>query len=143
MGSWKIIEILRPLTAADRLLVEAEQVVAVEPDRRAAHLARRRGHETEHGERAHRLAAARLADHGNDLAGIDPIGDAADRLEPSGRHAEGNFEILDFQQPGHDTAYRRLGWARRSCKSLASPLALPRCGPCTDCGRDVPFLVLR
>ena len=50
------------------------------------------------GERRHRLAAAGFADDGDDLAAVDRVGDAVDRVHDAARGVELDVQILHREQ---------------------------------------------
>src|SRR5262249_40677864 len=83
---------------AHRLLVEREQVGAGELDRAGDDEAGWIGHEPHERERGDALAAARLADDRQRLAGPERKVDAVDRLHGAAAGAERGLQPLDGQQ---------------------------------------------
>ncbi len=99
-GAHRILEDHGDLVAADmpqRCPREADELLALVADR-----ARQDGvrvvDQSHDGERGERLAGARLADHGQDLALGHDEGDVLDRLEDAGLGAERDAEIVDLEQ---------------------------------------------
>ena len=79
IGSWNTIAMRAPRISRIELLVERDEVLAVEMDLAAGLDAAGRANEAEQRERGDRLAAARLADEPDRLAGADLEADAVDR----------------------------------------------------------------
>ena len=99
------------LAAADRAhrpLVEGQQVAAVEPDR-AADDPPRRVDQAQDRQRGQRLAAARLADQGQRLAGVEREADARHGGHQAALDGEGRGEAVDVEE-GH------RGVAGRGCR---------------------------
>ena len=117
IGSWKIIEISLPRIARISAFDRRNQVAAPEQDPAADDPAGRLRHELENRQRRDALAAARLADDRERLAGID--------LE---RHA---IHRADHRRVGVEIGLQVL---ERGAAGLAQ-LALPPVTPCADRAR--------
>ena len=97
IGSWKIIAISRPRIVAQLLVVEREQVAAAE-HRRALRDAAVPGEDPEQRERGDALAAARLADDPERLAGGDVERDAVDGVDEPSLGAELDVQVVDDEE---------------------------------------------
>ena len=98
IGSWKIIEMSRPRISRISLVGELEQVAALEQDAPAGDAAGGFGKQPHDGERGDRFAAAGFADEGDDLTGLDLVGNAVDRTHDTARGVEFHAEALDLEQ---------------------------------------------
>ena len=97
----RLLEDHRDVAAAQfaHLLVgEFEQVAAFEQHAARRHPAGGLGQQPHDGERRHRLAAAGLADDGDDLAAVDGVGNAVDRAHDAARRVELDVQVLHRQQ---------------------------------------------
>ena len=97
IGSWKIIEMSRPRISRISSAESAEQIAAVERDAALRHPAGL-GEQAHDRERGDRLAAAGLADDGDDLAAIDRIGDAFDGANGAARGLEPHVQVAHLKQ---------------------------------------------
>ena len=90
---------------AHLLLGEVEQVLPFEQDLALRHPAGL-GEQAHDGERGYRFAAAGFPDHGNDLAPIDRIGDALDRVDRAAGGLEPHVQVADLKQRGRRSGLR-------------------------------------
>ena len=114
IGSWKIIEMSRPRISR---ISSSESSSRSRPSNRmrpGRHLAGGLGQEPHDGERGHRLAAAGLADDGDDFAAVDGVGNAVDRAHDAARRVELDVQVLHLEQ-------RRI----RSVLRTAAPATFP------------------
>ena len=86
---------------ADLVLVQLQEVFALEEDFAGDDVARRDGDEPQEGERADALAAAGLTHEAERLAFLDVVGDAVDGLDDALFGVEVGPQILDLQQWRH------------------------------------------
>ena len=101
----------------ERFFVHRRQVQGAQPDGAAGHLSRGR-HQAEHGEGAHRLAAARLADHPQRSSRVDGIADPSDRAKRPLVGGEGDLKVVDRENRpavaitgcACGAHYRRVPW---------------------------------
>jgi hypothetical protein len=84
---------------------EVEQVLSLEEDRAFRHPSGL-GEQAHDRERRHRLAAAGFADHGNDLAAIDRIRDALDRMDRAAGGLEPHVQVANLKQRGRRSGLR-------------------------------------
>ena len=103
----RLLEDHRDVAAADLAHLfrrERQQIAAVERDAALRHPPGL-GEQAHDGERGDRLAAAGLADEGDDLAAINRIGDAVDGPNGAARGLEPDMQVAHLKQ-------RRPGGAR-------------------------------
>ena len=104
---------------------QGRDVGAVQPDR-AALDPPVAGQQAEHRLRRRRLARARFADQGDDLAGLDAEGDAVDDPLVVVARLVGDRQIVDLEQrrAGHG-AVRWIDLLMRSAASTTSTTTMP------------------
>ena len=96
----RLLEDHGDLVAADRLhllLLEIEQVAALEAHGAADDAARRIGNQPQHREGRHALAAAGLPHHAQRLAAAHGVGHPVDGLHHPGRGKEVRLEVFDLE----------------------------------------------
>ena len=133
IGSWKIIEMSRPRISRISSSERSSRSAAVEQDAALRHPPGL-GEQAHDRERGDRLAAAGLADKGDDLAAINRIGNAVDRPDGAARGFEPDMQVAHFKQRRRGGARRLVCQRyhpefRRSCTSSCAPgrEAIPDC----------------
>ena len=118
IGSWKIIAIRLPRSSRSALVVQADQLPALQADRACRRCGRRRQqpHDRQRGDA---LAAAGLADDRQRPAGLDAEVDAVDRREIAAVGGEDGAQAPHLQQRRRDGSF-----AGPACSRLEP---LPRC----------------
>jgi hypothetical protein len=115
----RLLEDHRDLLAAQLAhlaFAEAEEVAALEQDLPVRHPAGGLGQQAHDAQRRHRLAAARLAHQGDDLAGADIIGDAFDGPDDAARGDEMDMQVANREQGGAGPCDRQDVRRRRLCR---------------------------
>src|SRR4030095_14849192 len=113
------------------------EIAALEQDLPGADAPGRLRHQAHHRERAHRLAATRLADEGHRLALAHLPPHAVDRADHAGRGVEVGAETANVEENLHQAGSlthrprrSRPGEANACATATAALLRAARCGTC-------------